>query len=55
MPSMTVDACMMNALVGSVPHSGEPHPQEPIRCRQFRTLHGTLQDSDLMAQRKNLQ
>src|SRR4051794_4313186 len=38
-----------------IPHNGEPDPQEPICWCQFGTLHGALQDSDLMAQSKNLQ
>ena len=33
----------------------QPCPQEPIRRRQLRPLHGALQDADLVAQRKNLQ
>ena len=33
----------------------EPDPQQSIRCRQFRALHGALKDADLVAQRENLQ
>jgi hypothetical protein len=39
-----------------LPERAEPHhPQQSIRWRQFRTLHGALKDADLVAQGKNLQ
>jgi hypothetical protein len=38
-----------------LPDPTEPCPQESIRGRQFRPLHGALKDSELVAQRENLQ
>jgi hypothetical protein len=38
-----------------LPDPTEPCPQESIRGRQFRPLHGALKDSKLVAQRDNLQ
>jgi hypothetical protein len=37
-----------------LPDPTEPCPQESIRGRQFRPLHGALKDSELVAQRENL-
>jgi hypothetical protein len=38
-----------------LPDPTEPCPQESIRRREFRPLHGALKDSELVAQRENLQ
>jgi hypothetical protein len=37
-----------------LPYEAEPHPQQSISSRELRALHGTLKDSDLVAQSENL-
>ena len=38
-----------------LPDRTEPCPQKTVRRRQLRPLNGALKDSDLVAQRENLQ
>ena len=53
---MTVEAFMMKTPdLPILPDGTEPGPQESIRGRQLRALHGALKNADLMAQRENLQ
>ena len=44
-----------NAGLPVLPDGAEPDPQQSIRFRQFRALHGALKDADLVPQRENLQ
>jgi hypothetical protein len=36
------------------PEATEPCPENPIGCRQLRSLHGALQDSQPVTQSQNL-
>lgn len=39
----------------TLPDAAEPRPQDTISRGQFWALHGALQDTDLMTERKNLE